>query len=150
MSSFVYSNTIMEQIVFHEDEIYLKYLNLINDFQKSFEKLGCEIELEKCWTIDDVDKALTTRPNGGNNYIFWICYQILFNKKPIVYDDENSILSRSYGVFSVKVKKHLFKDSEIIIRPCYELDDVIEELTHDLNVIKTMSFRNNTDDRSMS
>lgn len=140
MSSFEYSNTFMEQVVFHEDKIYIKYLNLINEFQKSFAKYGCEIQLEKCWTIDGVDKAFTTRPTGGNNYIFWICYQILFNKKPVVYDDENSILSRSYGVLSVKTKKHLFKDSEIIIRPCYELDDVIEELTHDLNTVKTMAF----------
>ena len=131
-------NIDMLDIIRIEERLYELYRNTILDFVKSFSLYDCDIEVIGCWTTDNSGKVTNTRPNLDNKYIYWICYEILHNGKPIIYDDENSLLTRSYGVLVIsKVKKR--RKHKFFVEVFEDTEDVIEELLEDLNKIGNQS-----------
>lgn len=128
-------NISLHDVIMIEKNLYELYRDVILDFEKSFSLYKCSIEILECWTTDDSENATNIRPNLDNNYIYWICYVVLYNGKPIICDNENSLITRSYGVLviskAVKWYKHKF-----IVKVIDDIEDVKEELVEDLNKIR--------------
>lgn len=128
-------NISLHDVIEIEKNLYELYRDVILDFEKSFSLYKCSIEILECWTTDDSGNATNIRPNLDNKYIYWICYVVLYNGKPIICDNENSLITRSYGVLviskAVKWYKHKF-----IVKVIDDIEDVKEELVEDLNKIR--------------
>ena len=131
----------MLDIISIEEKLYELYRNTIFDFKKRFSSYNCDIEVMDCWSTNDSEKATNSRPNLENKYIYWICYVVLYNGKPFIYDNENSPLTRNYGVLviskAMKRCRHKF-----IVKVFEDTEDVIEELLEDLNKIERLLSKN--------
>lgn len=130
-------NINMQDVIQIEKKLYSLYWNTILNFKNRFSSYNCNIEIIECWTTDDSNNATNIRPILEHNYVYWICYEVRNNGKSIVYDNENSPLTRSYAALIIsKVIKH--HESKYRIKVFNDTEDVMEELVEDLNKIKKM------------
>ena len=130
-------NINIHDVVRIEEKIYELFRDTILEFKENFSLYDCDIEIIRCWTTDSSENATNIRPSLECQYVCWICYEVLYNGKPIVYDDENSPLTRSYCVLviSKQMKRHKQK---FFVQIFYDTKDVVEELVEDLGRIKQM------------
>lgn len=130
-------NISMNDVVRMEEKLYKLYQDAIINFEKKFSSYNCNIRIINCWTTDNLKNATNVRPILHHKYIYWICYEVLYNGKPVIYDDENSPLTRSYSVLVIlKVKK--LRQCQFLVKVFNDTEDVMEELMDDLNKIKQM------------
>ena len=127
----------MLDIIQIEKKLYNLYRNTIIDFKKRFSSYNCDIEITQCWTTDSSEKSTNIRPTLERQYIYWICYEVLYNGKPVIYDDENSPLIRNYAVLVISKSSKLCRH-KFIVKVFEDTEDVIEELLEDLNKIERM------------
>lgn len=139
----------LHDIIQIEKNLYKLYRDAILDFEKSFSLCKCNIKIIDCWTSGDSGNATNIRPNLKSKYVYWICYVVLYNGKPIIYDDENSPITRNYGVLVISkmIKHHKHK---FIVKVFDNTDDVKEELVEDLKKIRQMFSHNQSGDGSVS
>lgn len=118
------------EIIKLEEEMFNYYSNIINEFNNAFAKYSCHLEVSKCWTTARGIPCFYER-------IFWICYRVLnIRSDPVVYDDENSFIERSYGVIVLKRKKRFLKGDELTVKYIEDIEDVKREIIEDLNKVK--------------
>ena len=129
------NNISMQDIIQIEKRLYRLYRDAILKFEKRFSPYKCNIEIIECWTTGDSNNATNIRPTFEHKYVYWICYEVLYNEKPFVYDNENSPLTRSYAVLAISkaIKSH---ESKGFVKVFDDTEDVMEELVEDLNKIK--------------
>ena len=132
----------MQDVIRIEDKLYGLYVDIVLNFKESFSLYNCEIETIRCWTTDSLESATNFRPILECEYVCWICYEVLYNGKPIVYDNENSQLTRSFCVLTIS-KKMKHHKQKFLVRIFDDTTDVVEELAEDLSKIKQM--RNQSD-----
>lgn len=132
-------NINMHDIIQIEKNLYKLYQDVIHNFENSFSSYNCHIEINDCWTADYSGNATNIRPKFEKEYVYWICYEVLYNGKPITYDDEDSPITRSYGVLEISKVMKRFKQ-KFIVKVCDETEDVKEELMEDLNKIRQVIF----------
>lgn len=130
-------NINIHDVIRIEEKIYKLFRDTILDFKKDFSLYNCDIEIIRCWTTDSSENATNIRPLLARQYVCWVCYEVLYNGKPIIYDNENSALMRSYCVLviSKEVRSHKQK---FFVRIFDDTKDVVEELAEDLSRIKQM------------
>jgi len=104
----------MLDIIQIEKKLYNLYRNTIIDFKKRFSSYNCDIEITQCWTTDSSEKSTNIRPTLERQYIYWICYEVLYNGKPVIYDDENSPLIRNYAVLVISKSSKLCRHKFIV------------------------------------
>ena len=127
----------MHDVVVIEEKLYELFRDTILDFKKSFSSYNCDIEIIHCWTTDSSENAINIRPTLARQYVYWICYELLYNGNPIVYDNENSPLTRSYCVLTIS-KEMERQRQKFFVRIFDDTKDVVEELVEDLSRIKQM------------
>ena len=132
----------MQDVIRIEEKLYGLYVDTVLDFKERFSLYNCEIEIIRCWTTDNLEIATNFRPTLECEYVCWICYEVLYNGKPIVYDNENSPLTRSYCVLTIS-KKMKHHKQKFFVRIFDDTTDVVEELTEDLSKIKQMISETN-------
>ncbi len=125
----------MHNVLEIEEKLYELYRDTILDFKKSFSLYNCDIEIRHCWTTDSAENVTNIRPTLEHQYVYWICYEVLYNGKPIVYDNENSPLTRSYCVLIIS-KEIKYQKQQFFVRIFDDTEDVVEELVEDLSKIK--------------
>ena len=123
----------MTKVIDEEELAYERYKKTINEFRQKFLDCGFEIKMIECWTNGTGSPPLTVRPSSIHNYTYWICYEVLRNDRPVIYDNEGSMLSRSYVVLSISDQK-CTNQHEVHIYD--EMDDVTEELEQDFLKLK--------------
>lgn len=128
----------MRDIVLIEEKLYRRYKEVIGKFEKRFSFYHCKIELIECWTTGDSNIATRIRPTLDDEYIYWICYQVVCDENPIVYDDENSPLARSYLSLKIKHRKR-----KVIVEVFEDIEDVAEELEEDFGRLKLLKETGN-------
>ena len=136
----------MHDVIQIEKKLYKLYRDAILDCEKSFSLYKCNIKILECWTTGDSVNSTNIRPNLENKYVYWICYVVLYNGKPVIYDNENSPITRNYAVLVISktMKRHQHR---FFVKVFDDAEDVKEELVEDLNKIKQMF---NTGDSSLS
>lgn len=140
-------NIDMYDVIRIEQKLYKLYREAILDFKKSFSLYKCNIETIDCWTTNDFESATNIRPNLDNKYVYWICYTVLHNGKPVIYDNENSPLTRNYSVLVIsKVMKH--NKLKFIVEVFDDTEDVKEELVEDLKKLEQLTNQSKTGDGS--
>lgn len=124
----------MRDIIKIEENLYNLYRNAILDVKKVFPYGKYSIEIINCWTTGGFENATNVRPKLENKYVYWICYLVSYNGKPIIYDTENSLLTRSYCVLLISKETNHHKQ-KFCVRIFDDTKDVEEELMEDLNRI---------------
>ena len=121
-----------------EEHIFSIYQNVIRKFKKELSNYNCTIQLMECWTTESLNDAKLVRPASfEKKYYYWICYQLLHEGLPIIYDDENSPLERSYCAIAIsRVNKR--NKNKFVIKEFYDTEDVEKEFAEDFNKIKEM------------
>lgn len=128
---------VMYDVIRIEEKLHKLYRNTILDFERRFSFYGCNIEITDCWTTDNCTKTTNFRPDFVNDYVCWICYVVLYNGIPIIYDNENSPITRSYAVLTIsKAAKH--HKHKFIFKEFDNTEDLKEELEEDLQKIIQM------------
>lgn len=131
----------MQDVILIEKKILSRYQEVICKYEKVFLPYKCRIELTECWTTGSFDNVSRIRPELENKYVYWIGYQVLYNENPVIYDDENSALERSYCTLMIsKVRK--CKKTKLLIKIFEDMEDVIEELMEDFNRVKQLFSEN--------
>lgn len=133
MRKFTMHASDMKIIIDEEELAYKRYKKTIDRFRQKFSDCGFEIKMIEFWTNGTGKHPLTVRPSSIHNYTYWICYEVLRNDRPVIYDDEGSMLSRSYVVLSISDRKCI-NQHEVHIYD--EMDDVTEELEQDFLKLK--------------
>ncbi len=127
----------VDDIIRAEEYLFELYQSVILTFEKAFFVYNCNIRIMNCWTTDKFKSVTNIRPDLQQKYAYWICYEVCNNEEPVIYDDENSLLTRSYVALIVSTIKKRHK-SKILVEVFDDLDDVAEDLEEDLNKIKKL------------
>lgn len=125
-----------KDIAILERNVFDNYKTLIEIYKIEFKKYKCNIEISECWTVHNLENIYEKRPSIKIGYTYWLSYRILYNDKPVVYDDENSYLGNSYGVVMISRKKLFGKQLEITVTQ--NIEDVKKDLEEDLMFVKNM------------
>ncbi len=141
-------NISMHDIIKIEKNLYNLYRDAILDIKKSFSLCKCNIEIIDCWTTGDFENSTNIRPDLENKYVYWICYLVRYNGKPIVYDTENSQLTRSYCVLAISKETNHHKQ-KFCVKIFDDTKDVMEELMEDLSRIEKGTQRTQGDGSSV-
>ena len=138
-SRFKVSLANFEHIFSMEMDMYTRYMQKVTELEKLFATYQCTLKVIKYWTVDDKTGAIFSKPPVGANHTFWISYVVTHQNKPIIYDDEQSPLTRSYMVVSIsQVSRSYARQSEYDIRLYDDMRDVETELMEDLCQVKSI------------
>lgn len=130
----------VKELIDIEKKLFELYHSFINNYQGLFSKYEGQLVVSECWTLNNkTDFRMLTHPHAYRSYIYWISYQVLDGEnQPIIIDEENSWLERSYAVLVVNRKK---KSQEIFTAQYYDdMQDVKEELELDIQLLRNLRY----------
>lgn len=142
MKRMYYDNIGLEDVIESEHLPYELHQKAFSEFKKMVSLYGCTVKISDFWTSVHAENPTDTRPNWENGYRYWISYDVLFNCEPVIYDDENSAMSRWYNIMLIK-KLNKFHHHKYVIEIYDDVTDVYEETAEDLNILKSLFSQNN-------
>lgn len=136
MIRFIYRDEMSNIVEMYEEEQYTKCSRIIEQYEKSYAKYGCEIDYGLFWNVNGVYEY-HNRPPFKEGYECWFGYSIKKDGQCVCCDEtENAMLGSSDGFLYIRKIKRIMKKSILEVTYVDDTDDLIESLERDLLILQ--------------